>query len=137
MAPAAVPDVPARDAAAAAESIDQRLLQWMDAEKVDGFVTWTPFTHPTLGQVEIGGFKPYATTNPPAAKIAELGAAHTKFVLHLTSLFPKVRVAKAEADRAGGRRLPDQGGGREHRVPADGAGPRGHRARGPPDAWSS
>ncbi len=58
---------------------------------------WTPFKHPTLGDVEIGGFKPYVTTNPPAAKIAELGAAHTKFVVYLTSLFPKVAIAKAEA----------------------------------------
>jgi hypothetical protein len=84
-------------APAAAESLDQRLLQWMDAEKVDGFVAWTKFAHPTLGEVEIGGFKPYAAVNPPASKIAELGAGHTKFALHLTSLFPKVKVVKAEA----------------------------------------
>jgi hypothetical protein len=84
-------------AAAGAESIDQRLLQWMDTEKVDGFVAWTKFAHPTLGEVEIGGFKPYVTVNPPASKIAELGAGHTKFVLHLTSLFPSVKIAKAQA----------------------------------------
>lgn len=87
----------ARPGADAADSIDQRLLQWIDAEKIDGFAAWTTFAHPTLGEVEIGGFKPYAAVNPPAAKIAGLGAAHTKFVLHLTSLFPKVRIAKAEA----------------------------------------
>ena len=33
----------------------------------DGFIAWTPFTHPTLGAVEIGGFKPYTVTNPPAS----------------------------------------------------------------------
>jgi len=87
---------PADAAASAAESIDLRLLQWMDAEKIDGFVPWTAFTHPTLGAVEIGGFKPYTTANPPAAKIAELAAGHTKFVLHITSLFARVRVAKAD-----------------------------------------
>jgi hypothetical protein len=86
---------------ASAEGIDRRLLQWMDAEKIDGFVQWTPFTHPTLGQVEIGGFKPYATTNPPAAKIAELGASHAKFALYLSSLFSKVRIAKAEVTSLG------------------------------------
>jgi murein tripeptide amidase MpaA len=90
---------PVDAAATTAESIDQRLLQWMDAEKIDGFVAWTKFTHPTLGEVEIGGFKPYATTNPPASKLTELGASHTKFVLHLTSLFPKITVAKAEATK--------------------------------------
>jgi len=33
------------------EAIDLRLLQWMDAEKVDGFAAWAPFKHPTLGDV--------------------------------------------------------------------------------------
>ena len=84
------------------EGIDLRLLQWMDGEKIDGFVNWTPFKHPTLGDVEIGGFKPYMTVNPPAAKIADLGAGHAKFVVYLTSLFPKVKIAKAEATALGG-----------------------------------
>ena len=79
------------------DGIDLRLLQWMDAEKVDGFLAWTPFTHPTLGAAEIGGFKPYVATNPSPARLAELGAAHAKFALYLSSLFPKVRVSKAEA----------------------------------------
>jgi len=83
------------------EGIDLRLLQWMDSEKVDGFVNWAPFPHPTLGQVEIGGFKPYAVTNPPAAKIADLGAAHAKFALYLTSLFSKIRIAKTEVAALG------------------------------------
>jgi hypothetical protein len=84
------------------EGIDLRLLQWMDGEKIDGFVNWTPFKHPTLGDVEIGGFRPYVTVNPPAAKIADLGAGHAKFVVYLTSLFAKIRIAKAEATALGG-----------------------------------
>ena len=28
--------------------------------EADGFVAWTPFKHPTLGAVEIGGFRPFA-----------------------------------------------------------------------------
>ena len=74
----------------------------MDAEKVDGFVAWTAFKHPTLGDVEIGGFKPYTTVNPPAAKIADLGASHAKFALYLSSLFSRVKLAKAEATALGG-----------------------------------
>jgi hypothetical protein len=91
-----------RGGASETEGVDLRLLQWIDAEKVDGFVNWTPFTHPTLGAVEIGGFKPYAAMNPPAAKIADLGASHAKFALYLASLFPRVSVAKAEATALGG-----------------------------------
>ena len=86
----------------AGEGIDLRLLQWMDSEKVDGFVNWAPFKHPSLGDVEIGGFKPYVTVNPPAAKIADLGAAHAKFVVHLTSLFARVAVARTEVTALGG-----------------------------------
>jgi len=85
-----------------AEGVDLRLLQWMDGEKIDGFVKWAPFKHPTLGDVEIGGFKPYVTTNPPAAKIAELGAAHAKFALYLMSLCSKIHIARTEAQALGG-----------------------------------
>ncbi|MEW5982887.1 MAG: M14 family metallopeptidase [Acidobacteriota bacterium] len=84
------------------EAVDLRLLRWMDAEKVDGFAAWAAFKHPTLGDVEIGGFKPHVTVNPPTSKIAELGAGHTTFVLHLTSLFPRVRIAGAAATSLGG-----------------------------------
>jgi hypothetical protein len=90
------------DGDALPQGIDLRLLQWMDSEKIDGFVPWTPFKHSTLGDVEIGGFKPYAAVNPPAAKIPELGAGHAKFVLYLTSLFPRIRIAAAEARALGG-----------------------------------
>jgi len=96
------PAGPGSDAEAAAEAIDLRLLQWMDAEKIDGFVPWTPFKHPTLGDVEIGGFKPYAAVNPPASMIADLGRAHAKFSVYLASLFANLRIAKAEATALGG-----------------------------------
>ncbi len=94
---------PAEGTAAMAPGIDRQVLRWMDAEKIDGFVPWAKFNHPDLGEVEIGGFKPYATVNPPAEKIAALGAAHAKFAVHLASLFPKVRIAKTEVvDHGGG-----------------------------------
>jgi hypothetical protein len=82
--------------------IDRQILRWMDAEKVDGFVAWAKAKHPEFGEVEIGGFKPYAVTNPPAAKLADLGAPHAKFALHLASLFPRVNVASLEAVSHGG-----------------------------------
>ncbi len=94
--------VPAEGAAAMAPGIDRQVLRWMDAEKINGFVPWTIFNHPDLGEVEIGGFKPYAAANPPAEKIAALGAAHAKFAVHLASLFPRVRIASTEALNHGG-----------------------------------
>jgi hypothetical protein len=85
-----------------AAAFDLRLLRWMDAEKIDGFVNWTPFQHPTLGSVEIGGFKPYVATNPPVARVAELGKPHAAFAVYLASLFPKVAIARTEVDNLGG-----------------------------------
>jgi hypothetical protein len=74
----------------------------MDAEKIDGFVPWTKAKHAEFGEVEVGGFKPYAVTNPPATRLAELGAAHAKFAVYLASLFPRVNVASLEAVSHGG-----------------------------------
>jgi len=85
-----------------AQSYDRQLLQWMDKEKIDGFVAWTKVKHPDLGEVEVGGFKPYAAINPPAARIAELGKSQVEFALYLTSIFPKVGIAKFEAVSQGG-----------------------------------
>jgi hypothetical protein len=93
---------PAEAGQAGAPGVDRQILKWMDAEKIDGFVKWTKITHPDLGEAEVGGFKPYAATNPPAAKIAELGGAHAKFALYLSSLFARVKVAKIEAVSHGG-----------------------------------
>ncbi len=89
-------------AESAAQAVDRQLLQWMDKEKIDGFVPWTRFQHPDLGEVEIGGFKPYAVVNPPAARIADLAKSHADFALYLTSLFPAVKIAKLEAAALGG-----------------------------------
>lgn len=87
---------------AAAPGIDKQVLKWLDGEKIEGFVKWTKVKHPEFGEVEIGGFKPYAVTNPPAAKLAELGAAHAKFAAYLLSRFARVNVASFEAVAVGG-----------------------------------
>ena len=81
---------------------DLRLLKWLDERKIDGFASWSAFTHPQLGAVEIGGFKPYALSNPPAAEIAELGTKNAEFALYLATLFPRVRIASTKVTAHGG-----------------------------------
>jgi hypothetical protein len=47
------------------------VLKWLDlhrgAEELagEGFIEWGPFRHPTLGEVELGGFTRYWLRNPP------------------------------------------------------------------------
>lgn len=68
----------------------------------NSFIAWTPFTHPSLGAVEIGGFKPYALTNPEASEIEALGKSHAAFAVYLGSLFPKIAIADFTATPLGG-----------------------------------
>jgi len=81
---------------------DATLLEALEGVGVDAFVDWTPFDHPDLGQVEIGGFRPYNTTNPPAAALPDLGRAHGEFTARLASMLPRVRFADSEVTNHGG-----------------------------------
>jgi hypothetical protein len=83
-------------------AFDLQLVRWMDTEKVDGFIAWSPHRHPSLGDVEIGGFRPYALSNPDASKIAALGKGHADFVTYLSSLFPKIAIADTSVASLGG-----------------------------------
>ncbi len=90
-----------RPGATSDQSTEVRLLQWMDQHDIDGFVEWQTVQHPDLGQVEVGGFKPYATTNPPAGELAALGEAHGKFTVYLMSLFGDVGIANTDVTNHG------------------------------------
>lgn len=50
---------------------ERKRLAWNDAELGGkGFIPWTPFEHPQLGPVEIGGWDPkFALQNPPPGPI--------------------------------------------------------------------
>jgi hypothetical protein len=86
----------------AAAGADARILSALDAAGVDAFIEWSAYTHPTLGEVEIGGFRPFATTNPPAEELAELGRAHGEFVARLAGMLPRVTIVEAGVTAHGG-----------------------------------
>jgi len=71
-----------------------------DADQVaagapSGFVAWTPFDHPQLGAVEIGGFVPGFKRNPPEAELPRLVGEQAKFVEGLMGKLPSLRVDQA------------------------------------------
>jgi hypothetical protein len=102
-APAAMQRGGGGRAAGGDNQADAKILQWMDQRDVDGFVDWQEVQHPSLGTVEVGGFAPYATTNPPAAELNELGEMHARFAVYLASLFADVRIVDvAVTDHGGG-----------------------------------
>ena len=82
---------------------DAKQLQWIDASEGEAwrFQDWTPFEHPELGTVEIGGFTPYARLEPPAARGRELADQHYAFFLTLGELLPRVSLVEFESERLG------------------------------------
>ena len=80
---------------------DGRWLSLLSGVRPDAFVAWTPFRHPTLGAVEIGGWRPFATVPPPSA-VAPLVEPHVRFLVELSTFVPRVAVASLTATRLGG-----------------------------------
>jgi len=78
------------------------ILTAMEAAGIEAFADWSSFQHPELGEVEIGGFLPYATTNPPAEQLPELGESHGEFLVELAGMLPSVRIADTEVTAHGG-----------------------------------
>jgi len=84
------------------ESVDQELANYQDAVGIDGFVEWATFDHPTLGDVEIGGFKPSEAVNPSAESTNDLIEKQGKFLIYLASLFAEIKIAEIEVTDHGG-----------------------------------
>jgi hypothetical protein len=67
-----------------------------------GFLTWTPFKHPTLGDVEIGGAVPYTDTTPPASMIQRLVEGQVSWLFTLAEKLPRVKIARTDLVSKGG-----------------------------------
>lgn len=81
---------------------DAAILKSFDGAGVDAFVAWKAHRHAELGDVEIGGFRPYASSNALAKDLPELGRKHAEFLVRLASMLPRVRIAKTEVKAHGG-----------------------------------
>jgi len=62
-----------------------------------GFVAWTPFKHPTLGDIEVGGLAPFGDSTPPAAMVKGLLDGQVPWVLRLAEKLPRLKILKSEA----------------------------------------
>ena len=97
--------LPAVTAAAGAPAVtgDAAVIRSLEGAGVtNAFLPWTAFRHATLGEVEIGGFRPYATTNAAPKDLADLGRKHGEFVVKLAGMLPRVRIAHTEVKAHGG-----------------------------------
>lgn len=84
------------------EHPDAYILKWADtALKGKGFVSWTTFKHPTLGEVEIGGFVPYLKLNPPPDDIEKTASFHADFYINLMNRLAGIEIGKTEVKALG------------------------------------
>jgi hypothetical protein len=68
-----------------------------------GFVQWQSYKHPTLGEVEIGGYIPYLETTPKPQQIDSLLQTQLPWLLQLSTNLPQISIA--------GEKITDLGGG--------------------------
>jgi len=72
-------------------------LKWNDEVlNGDGFVDWHPYEHPTLGEIEIGGWKKYTRKNPPARLLNGELEKNFPFIFALAEFTPLVKVTNVE-----------------------------------------
>jgi len=78
------------------------ILDWADSVlEGAGFVDWTPYKHPTLGDVEIGGFVPYLKTTPPSSLMKETIIFHTDFYIGLMGRLPEMKIKETKVKALG------------------------------------
>ena len=76
---------------------EKERFKWND-EEMDGkiFIDWHPFDHPTLGKVEIGGWRRRKTSPPEGELIQKECEMGNGFVIYLAGLAPKIRIGESK-----------------------------------------
>ena len=75
------------------------MLRWNDENRAGkgDFKPWSAFKHPTLGDVEIGGFNPkFYAQNPPPDMLEPWARNEAMFNLYLAQQLPQVRIVSAD-----------------------------------------
>ncbi|MBN1482517.1 hypothetical protein EH223_10770 [candidate division KSB1 bacterium] len=73
---------------------ERQLLQWTMASRPAAFVEWTEIRHPDFPEqkVEIGGFAPGMTKNPPVDSLTILAEKYGAFFYQLANLLPRINL---------------------------------------------
>lgn len=69
------------------------------AYDAEAFLPWTPFDHPTLGPVEIGGHKPWATLAPAYDEGVELINKQLPFIKELADRLPVLKIKETKVTK--------------------------------------
>ena len=86
------------------EALWRRVLYWWDDQKPQDplFRPWTPFEHPQLGCVEIGGFLSQHRANPTQSDLSEIAKGTYRFTLQHARKHPWIVLEDVSVDAVGG-----------------------------------
>jgi len=82
---------------------ERQWLAWYDKHAPEAFVPWQPYTHPDFPgqQVEIGGYRPYALSNPPSQLIDEIASKQAAFLTEVAGTLPRISVRNIKVKHLG------------------------------------
>ncbi|NSW53130.1 MAG: carboxypeptidase [Anaerolineae bacterium] len=81
---------------------DVQILKFADEHNPEGCIGWEPFSHPQLGEVEIGGWDLlYTWRNPPHSLMGAEAQRNAEFPLALGLMLPKLELVKSEVKALG------------------------------------
>jgi hypothetical protein len=82
---------------------DRAFLKWVDQNWPEAFVPWKPFEHPDFPgkKVEIGGFAPFARSNPPEMLLEDQVRRQARFLTQLAGKLPRVGIRKIRVKHLG------------------------------------
>lgn len=82
---------------------DYDALVWDESENGGrGFKSWTPFAHPTLGEVELGGFHPkFFGQNGPTWQLENWAKKQAQFNLAMAMRLPELTISDLKVSKTG------------------------------------
>jgi hypothetical protein len=82
---------------------EHKELKWFDEYSPEAFVEWQPIEHPDFPgkRAEVGGYRPFALTNPPAEVIDEIADKHADFLTKVAQRLPRIGVRRIECRHLG------------------------------------
>ncbi len=84
-------------------SEEAKWLAYSDEQRGgEGFVEWSSFDHPDLGEIEIGGFTPGFKYDPPEEELDRLADEQASFAVALLEMFPRLEVSEPVVEALGG-----------------------------------
>ena len=82
---------------------ERKELKWFDEHSPESFIEWQPIEHPDFpGKcAEVGGYRPFALTNPPEELVDEITDKQADFLTKAAQKLPRIGVRKIECNHLG------------------------------------